>query len=110
MIHIKRYNELIKEQSLGIPNYVKPEKIPHCSTMSTKGYKIEHFSDNSYAFNKNYDLDDDVYWLGKNTTDYQYGKKYQVTPEILAKKEHLPFYSMYCKCDPSPTDEQKKMQ
>lgn len=106
-MHVKRFKEIF--EAVAVHKSVKPEKLPHCAEMEAKGYRIASIGDDKYAFHKNYEADDDIYWLGKDTPDYQYGKTYIATPDIVADKKHNPFYSIFCKCDPGPTDEQKKI-
>jgi len=107
MIRIRRYNDLF--EAVAVHKDVKPEKLPHVADMESKGYRIAKLGTETYAFHKNYEADDDVYWLGKNTQDYKFGQKYTATPEMASNKKNYPFYTIYCKCDPSPTEEQKKI-
>lgn len=107
MAHIKRFKELF--EAVGVPKDVRKEKLPHCADMESKGYRIAQIGASKYAFSKNYVPDDEIYWLGQDTIDYKYGQRYIATPEVTLDKEHNPFYILYCKCDPSPTDAQKKV-
>lgn len=104
MKYLKKYNIF---ENIGINKNIKNEKLPHCSEMISRGYRTAMIEDEWYAFQKVFDIDDEVYWLGENTIDYKYGQKYLVTNDILNNK-NLPFYSIYCKCDPNFTDEEKK--
>lgn len=106
-MHVKRFNELF--EAIAVHKDVKPEILPHAAEMEGKGYRIAMIGVDKYAFHKDYEADDDVYWLGKNTLDYKYGHKYTATPAMVVDKKNLPFYEIYCKVDPSPTDEQKKI-
>lgn len=106
MIHIKRFIEL--NENVGVPKTVRPEKLPYCSVLQTKGYRIAEIGGQKYAFDKRYEVDDEIYWLGQNNINYKYGKKYIATPDVTKDKSNNPFYSLYCKCDPSLTDEERK--
>lgn len=105
MIYLKKYNDLF--ENAGVNKNYKPEKLPHCSEMQSRGYRTATIDNDWYAFQKDFDIDDDIYWLGEDTIDYQYGQKYIATQDIVNDKE-LPFYSIYCKCDPNLTDEERK--
>lgn len=107
MTHIKRFIELF--ENVGVHKDVKPEKLPHCAEMEAKGYRIAQIGQHKYAFHKDYEADDEIYWLGQDTIDYKYGQKYIATADVASDKKNNPFYTLYCKCDPSPTDEQKKI-
>ena len=107
-MHIKRFNEIL-EGAIAIPKFVKPEKLPHCADMEAKGYRIAEIGGSKYAFHKGYEADEDIYWLGKDTEYYKYGHKYIASPEVVGDKKNDAFYSLYCKCDDSPTEAQKKI-
>lgn len=104
MIRIKRFNELF--EAIAVHKDMRAERLPHCSEMQARGYRTAQINGEWFAFQKNFDLDDDIYWLGEDELDYKYGEKY-VADEITSKK-NLPFYSIYCKCDSSLTDEERK--
>lgn len=107
MIHIKRFEEIF--ENVAVHRGVKPEKLPHCAEMEAKGYRIATLGGEKYAFHKNYEMDDEIYWFGEDIDEFKNGKKYVATQELISQKENLPFYSIYCKCDPSPTEEQRKI-
>lgn len=105
MTHIKKINEFFASKP------PRKESLPHCSDMEGKGYRIAWFhnnDENRYAFDKNFEVDDEVYWLGYDTNDYKYGQKYNATEEMVTNKK-TPFYNFYCKCDPSPNDKEVQM-
>jgi len=105
MNHLKSFQEL--NEIVKIRGSVKKEKLPHCEDMEMKGYRIGYLnkSDMSrYAFNKDFEIDDDVYWLGYDNNDYKFGHKYIADQEIVTNKDNLPFYNLYCECDPSPNE------
>jgi hypothetical protein len=106
MMHIKKFEELFEAQA--VHRSVKPEKLPHCSEMQKRGYRIAMIGGQHYAFDKNYEPDDEIYWLGEDTIDYKFGQRYIATVDVTRDRANNPFYSLYCKCDPSPTDEEKK--
>jgi hypothetical protein len=106
---IKSFDQFLLETA-AVPKFIKPEKLPKVAEMEGRGYRVATLSDGEkYAFSKDYVEQDDIYWLGQNTPEYQYGIKYIATPYIISNKKNLPFYSIYSKCDPSPTDHQKKV-
>lgn len=108
MAHIKRFDEIL--EAVAVSKFVRPEKLPKVAEMEGRGYRVATLSDgNKYAFSKDYVEQDDIYWLGQNTNEYQYGLKYIANDYIISNKKNLPFYSIYSKCDPSPTDHQKKV-
>jgi hypothetical protein len=110
MIHIYKFNEL-NEQVAKHKEY-KPEKHPYCVDMENKGYRIGYLKKGDlerFAFDKNFDLDDDAYWLGDNNTEYEFGKKYVADQFMVDNKNKLPFYNLYCKCDNSPNEAQQEM-
>lgn len=106
-MHIKRFNEIF--ENVATHKNVRPEKLPHCAEMEGRGYRVAEIGGIKYAFHKDYEADDVIYWLGKDTPEYKYGWQYIATPDVTADKKNNPFYALYCKCDPSPTDEQKKI-
>jgi len=107
-MHIKRFYEL--SESVAVHRNVKPERLPHCSEMESRGYRVASLKgDEKYAFHKDYEVDDDIYWLGKDIEEFKYGNKYIASQDIVDNKKDYPFYSIYCKCDTSPTDAQKKV-
>ena len=108
MRYLLSYDEVFEK--LAIHKDFKKENLPYCSVLQNKGYLIIKMNDVGYAFNKNFDLDDEVYWLGKSNENYMYGNKYLVTYDVLENKNSLPFYSLYCKCDDGLTDAEKKMK
>lgn len=106
-MYIKRFKDIF--EAVAIHKDVRIEKLPHSSEMEARGYRIANIGNDTYAFHKDYYEDDDIYWLGENTDEYRYGSKYLATPVIVSNKKDYPFYAIYCKCDPSPTDAQKKV-
>lgn len=108
MTHIKRFNEIL--ESIATHKSFKVIALPHCSEMQARGYRTAEIRGEWYAFHKDYEADDEIYWLGEDTPYYQYGKKYIATPEVVGDKDNDAFYSIYCKCDPGMTEEQKKLQ
>lgn len=110
MIHIKRFNEL--NEAFNTRNPMSKEKLPYCVDMENKGYKIAYLNKHDidrFAFDKNFELDDDVYWMGEDTNDYKFGEKYTADEDIVNDKNKKPFYNLYCKCDPSPNDAQQEI-
>jgi len=110
MTHIKRFIEL--NERVATHKEFKPEKLPYCVDMETKGYRIGYLKEGDldrFAFDKNFDLDDDVYWLGHTNSEYKFGNKYTADQYIVDNKEKLPFYNLYCKCDNSPNEAQQEM-
>jgi len=108
MPHIKRFFEIF--ENIAVHKDVRPEKLPHCADMMARGYRVAQLSDgNKYAFTKDFDEYDDVYWLGVDNQQYKYGDKVEATEDMAKNKKNYAFYAIYCKCDTSPTDEQKKM-
>jgi hypothetical protein len=107
MIHIKRFDEIY--EAVGVPKTVKPEKLPFCSVMDSRGYRIAQIGATKYAFSKNYEPDDVIYWLGQDNEYYKYGQQYIATPDVCRDKKNDAFYALYCKCDPGPTPEQIKI-
>jgi hypothetical protein len=107
MNHVKRFSEIF--ENIAVHKNVRPEKLPKIADMEAKGYRIAQLSDgNKYAFTKNFDEYDDVYWLGVNNQEYKYGDKISATANIVKNKKGYAFYAIYSKCDTSPTDDQKK--
>lgn len=110
MTHIKRFDEL--NELFNVHNPLSKEKLPYCIDMENKGYRISYLNPHDkdrFAFDKNFEIDDDVYWLGETNADYVFGEKYFATQYMVDNKSKLPFYNLYCKCDPSPNDAQQEV-
>ena len=110
MIHIKKFNELKEAFNTRMP--LSKEKLPYCVDMETKGYRIGYLNPHDierFAFDKNFDIDDDVYWLGEDKVNYKFGEKYTADQYMVNNKNKIPFYNLYCKCDPSPNDAQQEV-
>lgn len=105
---IYKFNELF--ENVAIHKNMKQTRSPYCSVLQTKGYRIANINGEYYAFTKNYDVDDEVYWLGETDLQFVYGKKYLATEDLIQNKDKLPFYSLYSKCDNSLTPEQQKLK
>jgi len=102
MIHIKKFNELY---AFNTRMPLSKDKSPYCSDMESRGYRINYLDPNGserFAFDKNFEIDDDVYWLGEDTPEYKFGNKYVVDQNIINIKNTQPFYNLYCRCNPSP--------
>lgn len=110
MRHVKKFEEIY--ELFNIHNPLSKEKLPYCVDMENKGYRIAYLNphdEDRFAFDKNFELDDDVYWLGTDNEKYKFGFKYVVDKYIYDNKNKLPFYNLYCKCDPSPNEAQQEM-
>lgn len=105
---IYKFDELF--ENIATHKNIKKVQLPYCSVLQTKGYRISNVNGEYYAFTKNYDVDDEVYWLGETDLQFVYGKKYLATEDLLKNKEKLPFYSLYSKCDNTLTAEQQKLK
>lgn len=97
-------------ENVAVHKSIKNVQLPYCSILQTKGYRIANINGDYFAFTKNYDVDDEVYWLGETDLQFVYGKKYIATEDLLLNKEKLPFYSLYSKCDNNLTPEQQKLK
>jgi hypothetical protein len=97
-------------ESVATHKGIRPEKLPYCNTLQSKGYRIARIDGESYAFTKDYEAEDEVYWLGVTNKEFTFGKKYLATTDLLYNKEKLPFYCLYSRCDDSLTPEQQKLR
>ncbi len=107
-MRIYRFEEMF--ESVAIHRNIKQVRLPYCNTLQSKGYRIAEINGESYAFTKNYDVDDEIYYLGVTNADFIYGKKYLATSDLILNKDSLPFYCLYSRCDSALTPDQQKLK